>query len=284
MKTHNLQTAWQVRQAHFPPQIIFANPADTAVISLTGTWCALNCAHCGRHYLRHMTPIGAVNPQELAAPSCLISGGCDKEGRVPVMAHLEQVAALRPGRRLNWHVGLIGEEEAQAIAPYVDVVSFDFVGDDRTIHEVYGLDKSVADYEASYRILRRYATVFPHLTVGLRGGELGHELPALERLAALGGDGLVVLVFIPTPGTRYADREPPPVSAVVDILVEARHRFPDKPLYLGCMRPGGQYRRALDPLAVQAGVNVIVNPVREAAEVAASLGLQIVHTRECCVL
>lgn len=280
-----LERAWQARAANFSATIQFDYPVDTAIISLTGTQCALNCAHCGGHYLQHMIPIWEAAERVAATtPSLLISGGSDSKGRVPVTAHLEQVAALRPGRRLNWHVGLIGDAEAKAIAPYVDVFSSDFVGDDETIHEVYGLDKTVADYVSSYRILRRYARVMPHITIGLRGGKLGHELPAMEKLAQLGLDGLVFLVLMPTPGTRYADCQPPAVTDVAAILAQARLRFPDKPIYLGCMRPKGRYRAALDPLAVRAGVNKIVSPTRPAVQLAEKLGLAIVRGRECCAL
>jgi uncharacterized radical SAM superfamily protein len=185
---------------------------------------------------------------------------------------------------MNWHVGFVSEAEMEAIAPWVDVVSFDFVGDDATIREVYGLDRTVDDYVETYRLLRRTARTLPHVTIGLRGGTLGHELPAFERLQGLGVDGLVLLVFVPTPGTRYADREPPAPEIVADLLVEARLRFPDAPLFLGCMRPRGRYRDQTDPLAVRAGINVIVSPSRPARLLAADLGLATRQIRECCVL
>ena len=51
----------------------------------------------------------------------------------------------------------------------------------------------------------------------------------LDLLQDLGVDGLVFLVFMPTPGTRYADRQPPTPEAVADLLAEARLRFPDCP-------------------------------------------------------
>jgi uncharacterized radical SAM superfamily protein len=268
--------------AHFPMEIEFANPVDTAVISLTGAQCALDCAHCGGHYLRGMQPIWQAKVGQ--ATSCLISGGCDALGRVPVTAHLDRIKAIRQGRVMNWHVGLIGEDEIRVIAPYVDVISFDFVGDDETIHEVYGLDLTVEDYVQSYQLLRQHARVLPHITIGLRGGEIGHEHRALEILEELGVEGMVLIVFIPTAGTRYADRQPPEIGEVVDILVESRLRFPDKPLYLGCMRPRGRYRIELDPLAVRAGVNAIVNPAREAVRLAEELGLAIRQGQECCVI
>jgi lipoyl synthase len=280
--TEKLARAWSVRRANFADEITWSYPLDTAVLSLTGARCALDCAHCGGHYLEGMRPIWEAEPD--GSTSCLISGGCDPTGRVPVLAHLDRVRAWRRGRRTNWHVGFVSEAEMQAIAPLVDVISFDFVGDDATIHEVYGLDRTVADYVETYRLLRRFARTLPHITIGLRGGELGHEMQAFEMLQQLGVDGLVILVLIPTPGTRYAERQPPPVEAVAGLLAEARLRFPSVPLHLGCMRPKGRYREELDPLAVKAGFNVIVNPSRAARAVADDVGLAARRQRECCVL
>jgi uncharacterized radical SAM superfamily protein len=277
-----LDRAWQVRRAHFPDEITWSYPLDTAVLSLTGQLCALDCAHCGGHYLSGMRPIWETEPD--ASTSCLISGGCDPSGRVPVLAHLDNVRRWRAGRKMNWHVGFVTEGEMDTIAPLVDTVSFDFVGDDATIREVYGTERTVQDYIDTYRLLRRYARTLPHVTVGLRGGELGHELPALKLLHELGADGLVLLVFMPTPGTRYAERVPPEPDLVADLIAEARMRFARVPLYLGCMRPKGSYRDRLDPLAVRAGINIIVSPSRPARRIAAQLGLSARSMRECCVL
>ncbi len=276
------EEAWRLRLANFEPVIGFDYPLDTLVISLTGDRCELDCAHCGGHYLQSMTPIWKADAQE--ATSCLVSGGCDREGRVPVASHLDEVARLSQGRIMNWHVGLIGKSEAEIIAPYVDVISFDFVGDDETVREVYGLEVGVEEYVATYQLLRSYATVVPHITVGLRGGKLSGEYRALEILAELGVAGLTFIVFIPTPGTRFAECDPPNPEEVAELLVEARLRFPTVPLHLGCLRPRGLYRERLDPLTVQAGVNVIVSPSRAAMALAQELGLAVDKRMECCAV
>nr|MBC7244568.1 radical SAM protein [Chloroflexota bacterium] len=276
------QEAWQVRTKHFRPQIGFTRPNQTLAISLTGDRCALHCAHCNGHYLRGMVAIEDADVTGIA--SCLISGGCDQFGRVPVTAHLEQIKALRTGRLLNWHVGMIDEKDMRAIAPYVDIISFDFVGDNETIREVYGLDYTVEDYIRTYQMLRRYAKVVPHLTIGLRGGQLDGEYQALQRLRVAGLDALVLLVFMPTPGTRYAHCPPPPLVEVTDFLLTARCALPNTPIYLGCMRPGGLYRRMLDRLSVRAGVNKIVNPAPSAIQEAKELQLSIQWENECCVI
>lgn len=277
-----VEAAWSVRRANFPPIIEFDYPFDTAVISLTGKQCALDCAHCGGHYLKGMQPIWSVETGN--SRSCLVSGGCDREGKVPVTAHLDKVAAVRAGRTMNWHVGLINRAEIEAIRPYVDLISFDFVGDAETIREVYGLNKTVEDYVDTYRMLTEYVPVVPHLTIGLRGGDISGEYAALQALSQLQASHLVLLVFIPTAGTRYADRQPPEIGAVVDVLAEARIRLPKTPLYLGCMRPHGDYRAELDVLAVRCGVNKIVSPAREAVKLAEELGMEIVRGRECCAI
>ena len=275
------QEAWTARTEHFPPQIGFARPNHTLAISLTGNYCTLHCAHCAGHYLNGMVPIEDADATGMT--SCLISGGFDRRGRVPVTSHIARIAALRPGRVLNWHVGMIDEDEMRTIAPYVDVISFDFMGDDETIREVYGLDYTADEYVHTYTMLRRYARVVPHLTLGLRGGQFSGEYQALHALEPVGLDALVVLVLIPTPGTRYARCQPPPLAEVADFLLTARCTLPEIPIYLGCMRPGGRYRRDLDSLAVWAGVNKIVNPAPSAVRLATELGLFVQWENECCV-
>jgi uncharacterized radical SAM superfamily protein len=274
--------AWQVRREHHPPIIRFDRPSRTLPISLTGRACALQCAHCAGHYLEHMHPIWETQPN--GASSLLISGGCDSQGRVPVDAHLESVARLRVGRRLNWHVGLVDDAYMLRIAPLVDVISFDVVGDRETAREVYGLDLDLVDYMRTFDLLRHYAPVVPHITVGLRAGKLSGELAALRALQQRMVDTLIFIVLIPTPGTAFAACRPPPLEQVADLFLQARAMLPSTRLYLGCMRPVGRYRQILDEIAVRVGLNAIVNPSRIAESVAAELGLEIAWGEECCAL
>lgn len=282
-ETECFAEAWRARCAHHASNIRFDRPTRTLPVSLTGPACALRCAHCNGYYLRHMRPIWDVQPN--GASSLLISGGCDPQGRVPVGEHLERVAALRVGgRRLNWHVGFIEEEELRRIAPLVDMISFDVVGDRETAREVYGLDMGLDAYMRTFDLLRRHAPVVPHLTIGLRAGRLSGERLALAALRERNVGHLVFLALIPTAGTAYADCAPPALPEVADLLLDARLMLPAAKLYLGCMRPYGAYREALDELAVRAGLNVIVNPTRAAERAARELGLEIIWGDECCAL
>ena len=272
--------AWSVRLRQHGRVVLFDRPTDTLPVSLTGTSCALRCAHCNGHYLQHMRPIWDLHPS--GAKSCLISGGCDAMGRVPLNSHLERVAELHRERRLNWHVGLAHTEDLTLVLPYVDVISFDVVGDRETAREVYGLDLGLDDYMATYDMLRRHAQVVPHITIGLRGGRLSGERRALVALGERQPGVLVWLILIPTPGTAYAAVDPPTLVEVADLLLGARIQLPETRLYLGCMRPHGRYRQAVDRLALRAGINAIVNPSRAAEDEAEKLGLRLVWGDECC--
>lgn len=216
--------------------------------------------------------------------SFLISGGCNEQGTVPLQNCREDIARLKGKGRLNFHVGLVGDEDIDWISRYADAVSFDFVADDDTIREVFGLDKKAEDYADIYRKLRGRCRVIPHICVGLLGGRIKGEFRALKELERLGVEGLVLIVFTPTPRTRYAGAAPPPPGEVRELFHQARTLFPGVPIYLGCMRPGGRYREKLDLLAVEAGFDGVVNPVPRAVEHARRRGLLVHQEHECCVL
>lgn len=284
-----IRQAWQVRKENFAREIRFDYPVKTLSISVTGSVCALNCAHCGGHYLMKMFPIQALTDKNTALgsfKSALISGGCTLDGKVPFASHLEVLKEIKrkTGIRLNFHTGLIEETEVHLLAGLADIVSFDFVADQETIREVYGLKRTPKDYMRTYLALRQVVPVMPHLTIGSKGGEWGGEEQALENLAEMGLDGLTFLVFMPTAGTRYADRHPPDLEELVRFLTRARLRFPHIPLALGCMRPGGQYRQRLDEAAVALGLNRVVIPAPKARELTARLGLVVKRGEECCAL
>lgn len=284
-----VQHAWEVRQAHFADEIFFDFPVLTESITLTDQSCALNCAHCGGHYLKGMRSVSEIIAQKsqnltYKFSSALISGGCTVEGKVPFTQHLEFLRKLKQDARLNFHVGLLDGDEIPLLKNLANVVSFDFVADPATIQEVYGIKRGLEDYSRVYQALREVVPVIPHLTLGLRGGQWGGEEKALDALEELGLDGLIFNVFIPTPGTRYAQKPPLPVEEVIRFLAGARIRFPALSLALGCMRPKGRYRQALDEAAVALGLNRLVMPTSGSRRLAGELGLHVIRGEECCAL
>jgi hypothetical protein len=278
------QCAWSTRHQHHPATIRFYRPSRTLPISLTGTACALQCAHCRGVYLQHMHPVDDIPSLRDRATSFLISGGCDPQGRVPVHDHLQELAHIHATHRLNWHVGLVDEAAAAALAPLADVISFDIVGDRETARAVYGLDLGLEDYMAVFDLLQQHATVVPHITVGLEGGRLRGERAALAALADRQVERVILIILIPTAGTDYENCPPPDLLAVADLFLWARQILPAAELVLGCMRPHGAYRQAVDQLAVRAGFNGLVNPSKRAEQLAVDLGLALQWGDECCAL
>ncbi|HWR39652.1 MAG TPA: radical SAM protein [Patescibacteria group bacterium] len=268
-----------------PGCIRFIRPRQTAAVSVTGGACQLDCAHCGGHYLQQMIPLSSLDADHLPpATSWLVSGGCGRDGSVALAEHLERLRELKGSKKFNVHVGLIKAEDVPGVAALADRVSFDFVGDDTTIREVFGIERRVEDYAECYQNLRRRVPVTPHICVGLHGGRLRGEGRALELLKEMGADSLTLIIFTPTPGTRYADCSPPPLNEVAEIFRQARRLFPDIPVQLGCMRPGGQYRDQVDRLALAAGLDAIVQPAPGARQLAQELQLTVTWGEECCGL
>ncbi len=277
--------AWQVRRSNFPDRITFYYPRRTIPVTVTGQRSSLNCAHCGGYYLRGMSSPKAAMKGLVGegVTSFLVSGGCDRQGRIPLLQAQDTIAALAEKGRLNLHVGLVGEAEARFLSPYAERVSFDFVTDTTTIQEVTGLSVTGEDYTRSYRCLREHLQVVPHLCVGLWRGRIHGEYEAVETLKEIGLETLVLIIFTPTRGTKYQDCRPPSLDQVGDFFQWVRKTLPRVPILLGCMRPGGSYRRAVDQLAVRCGLNGIVQPTLPARRLAVRYGLSVVTAEECCV-
>jgi len=282
-----LKLAWATRIAHHDSTLIAAVPKRTLPVSVTGAGCELACLHCQGHYLRAMSDkdTAMAKYQERGFTSCLVSGGCDQEGKVPLDSHLDFLHEMKKaGARLNLHVGLADSALPGKLVGLADSISLDFVGDDETVREVYGLDRAADDYLATYHKFAKSLPVFPHVCIGLLGGTIKGEYRALEQLAELEVPTVVFLVLVPTRGTAYEHVAPPKLVDVARVLATARLMMPRASLYLGCMRPGGAYRQELDQLAVRAGVQKIVQPSHFAVALAAQLGLHVHRQEECCVL
>jgi uncharacterized radical SAM superfamily protein len=216
--------------------------------------------------------------------SYLVSGGCDAKGVVPLGDNIELLAQLSRKHRVVAHTGLIIPDDAMAIAPYVHSASFNFIGDDATIREVYGLHRTVDDFIESYLGLKKHVKTFPHITIGLHEGKIEGEYNAVDILSRKGCEAIVFNVLIPTKGTIYAKATPPPVNDTVDVIRYAKEHMKHSEIYVGCMRPGGTYRRQFDTACIEAGIHRIVMPHNSARSTALDLGLVISRLEECCVL
>ncbi len=260
-------------------------------ISLTGNYCSLNCAHCGKHYLESMRKPTrrelvdyCVSLEREGYTGCLLSGGLDSRLKVPLDKYAGEIREIkkRTSLKLNAQVGFIDEGDLEWVK-YVDVVSLDFVGDDDVIRRVYKIKRTVKDYLRILDLLTDAGVrVAPHITIGLDFGKIHWEYRAIDLLVGYPIDVIVLDVLIPTRGTEMENVSAPGVEESLEVVRYARERF-DGEISIGCMRPLGRWRLEFDRGAVLAGVDRLTNPPRKVIEWAKSLReVEIIY--ECCVV
>lgn len=265
-------------------------------ISITGKACALNCKHCGRHYLRSMLPCPSPsvlyrtcsNLAANGARGVLLSGGYNREGYVPFEPFLDAIERIKreTGLFLNLHTGLTPPPLARELGKAgVDMASVDLIGADETIEYVLGLQRTTEDYERTLKTLSKsIPRVVPHICIGIHGGEVKGEFKALEMAATTNVAALVFLVLIPTPGTAFEDVEAPAPPVVGEFIAKARIKFPEIPLALGCMRPKSKGRIETELQALRSGIDRIEIPSAETIRTARKMGLEVRRLDACCAV
>ena len=266
-------------------RITFVYPRKTKPLSVTGNSCALSCAHCKGHYLEHMESLWDNKGRDSdGIKSYLVSGGCNLEGAVPLGDNVDLLKRLSIDYTLIAHTGLLKSEDIELISPYISAVSFNFIGDDETIKEVIGLEKTKEDFISCLNSLRQNLKTTPHVTVGLNKGMISGEYDSVDLLALNPPEALVFNVLIPTAKTDYEKCEPPKVEDVIDVISYAKERLAKTSIYIGCMRPGGSYRNKLDEMCLDLGVQRIVMPGKSVKQRAKRRELEIEEMWECCIL
>ncbi len=259
-------------------------------ISVTGTRCELQCDHCRGHYLKGMKP--ALTPEELeevalklqgeGANGFLLSGGCDKQGRVPLDSYIASISWIKGNTNLaiNAHTGFLNEAEAlQLVKAGVDCFSIDVVEDERLMREVLHLDAGMEAYRTTLDALTKAEAkrVVPHVCVGLSNKE--GETKVLDLLSQFEIDSLIVLVHMPTKGTPMEKKESPSNSRVEDFVERAIKQL-NRPVVLGCMRPRGNW--TLEVKCIELGVAGIALPSPRTIQWAREKGIEIIKKEECC--
>jgi lipoyl synthase len=272
------------------------NPRRFLPVSVTGSACALQCEHCQAKVLEGMISVRAGSDLfELArtlkaqgSEGLLVSGGSGRDGSVPHLPHLRHVPRIREelGMKVIVHSGVVTPRLAEGlVAAGVDGVMLDIIGADDTIHDVYHLDLTVADFDRSLAMLaERGLRIIPHIVLGLHFGRFLGEHHALELVARYPVSTLILVVLVPLVGTPMGHLPPPPLEDVVDFFGTARQAMPDTKVNLGCARPLGDMKVALDRAAVDHGLNGIAYPADGIIEYARSRGLEPHLYEYCCSL
>ncbi len=265
-------------------------------ISITGDSCVLNCKHCSHHYLRGMISCGTPDKlnetfASLASDGTrgvLLSGGDNKEGYVPFEPFLESIGEVKrqTGLFISAHTGLVPKWLGLKMGKAgIDLADFDLIGDDETIELVLGINKKVKDYQRAMMVLNRFLPyVIPHICVGLHAGEIRGELKALDMASKLAPPIIVLLVLNPTSGTKFENLNPPSIKDFEKVAIEARMKFPEVELALGCMRPRGSERQKIELAALRAGFDRIELPSKLTIKTAREMGLRVKNLFSCCAV
>ena len=273
-----------------------SNPRKFLPVSVTGSACALSCDHCQAKVLEGMISVKAgedlfdlaASLKKQGSEGLLVSGGSTKAGGVPMLGHLKHVPRIKAelGMKVIAHSGVVSPQLAEGLADAgVDGVMLDIIGADETIHDVYHLDLTTADFERSLALLAdRGLRIIPHIVCGLHYGTFLGEHRALEMIRRYPVSTLIIVVLVPLVGTPMANLPPPPVEDVVDFFAEARAAMPTTKVNLGCARPLGPMKRELDEAAIDHGLNGIAYPADGVIAYARSRGLEPKLYEYCCSL
>jgi len=299
-----------IRRTHFSDHIAFHAPGlkgyktseyggqnaqEFVSISVTGTACALSCEHCKMSVLKGMMALPyfdgslfdlCIDLAKRGARGVLISGGSDKQGRVPLLHHIPDMIRIRRdlGLTIRAHVGLPDEETCEALAAVgIDGGMIDVIGHQDTIREIYHLDSTPAAYETALEHLARYnVPTVPHIILGLHFGRMLGEWRALEMIARHTPKILVLVILMPLTGTPMAITRPPSLDEIGIFFETARKALPCTPVMLGCARPLGQIKFDIDRLAIDAGLNGIAYPAEGIVEYARQKRLTPNFINACC--
>ncbi|MBN9268386.1 MAG: radical SAM protein, partial [Hyphomicrobium sp.] len=181
------------------------------------------------------------------------------------------------------HSALLDERRARLMeSAGVDTAMMDVIGAQETIREVYHLERSVDDFEATLAALcATRMEVVPHIVIGLHYGRLLGEANALDICARHGIHSLVLVVVMPF-YARAGMFVTPSAHDVGHIFLEARQRLAEKPVLLGCARPPGMHKRIVDAYAVMAGLDGIAFPAEGVIGVCEGIGRPFEQQHACC--
>tara|TARA_B100000945_G_scaffold112663_1_gene89252 strand:- start:372 stop:1358 length:987 start_codon:yes stop_codon:yes gene_type:complete len=306
----SLTEGLEIRRRYFPDTIRFHNPGlrrhqtseiscqqtqEFVSISLTGTRCALDCKHCGTSVLRGMKDLSrsSKNLFELCSElsrsgtrGILISGGCDRYGRVPILPHIPDLIRARRelGITIRVHPGLPDEETAKGLAELdIDGAMVDIIGNNNTIRDVYHLNAKTEDYDAVMARLNRHdVPLVPHIILGLHFGKMLGEWKALEMTAKHRIKLLVLVILMPLNGTQMQNVSPPSLQEIGAFFNTARKALPQTEIMLGCARPLGKIKIDVDRLAIESGLNGIAFPAEGTLSYARQHGLEPEIINACC--
>ena len=262
-------------------------------ISLTGSRCELQCEHCKGRLLDPMIHVTepddllekAVYLEKRGAHGLLLSGGSDREGRLPWPKYADAIRTMAEttGLFLSAHVGFPDLETCRQLKTSgVRQALLDVMGDEETASEVYHLRGLQTVRDALESISQSGLQLAPHIVAGLHYGRIKGEEEALQMVSRYNPAVLVFVVLTALKGTPMAGINPPSPLEVARLIAKARLLMPQLPISLGCERPRNKEGTELEKLALRAGITRMAVWSEEALEEASRLGLSPRFQATCC--
>jgi hypothetical protein len=262
-------------------------------ISITGKECELQCEHCKGRLLDPMIQVTEPNDlmqkalylQKRGVHGILLSGGSDRQGRLPWAKYVDAIREITEatGLYLSAHVGFPDLETCRQLKKSgLRQALLDVMGDEETATRVYHLNGLQTVKDALESVSQSGLQLAPHIVAGLHYGRMKGEDEALRILSRHDPAVLVVVVLTGLKGTPMAGIAPPSPLEVARLIARARLLMPLLPISLGCERPRNKQGTELEKLALRAGITRMAVWSEEVLEEALRLGLRPRFQATCC--
>jgi len=96
--------------------------------------------------------------------------------------------------------------------------------------------------------------------IGANYGKIQKEYEAIEFLEKIKPKKLIFIIITPLENTTFRDINLPSLKEIEELWKFTKRKLPQTNLYLGCVRPKGEYRYNVDSLALELSFKAIVNP------------------------
>ncbi|MCX8175882.1 MAG: radical SAM protein [Candidatus Bathyarchaeota archaeon] len=265
-------------------------------ISITGSFCSLNCLHC-QHKLLNMM-FHAEKPEKLLkiclklkhenVKGFLISGGCLPDFTVPIEKYAKTIRKIKEetGLTILAHTGFLTLEKAKRLVDCgIDGVALDVVGSAETVKKVYGFKVNISKYLETLKAAEEagFKNISPHVCVGLDFGQLKGEAKALKMISKIKPTMVVITVLTPIPGTFMQNVTVNPLD-VAKVVAAARLVLPEVPVVLGCAKGKGLVKEKIEVLAFNAGVSGVAIPSKSIYKYARKKGYKVNFYGVCCAI
>ncbi|WP_432518263.1 radical SAM protein [Saccharolobus islandicus] len=248
-------------------------------ISVTGTYCAFNCKHCGRRVLESMIDGSAQDKIEKEVMEAvnrgdegiILSGGSTLRGDVPIWKYSNLLKRYSDKLTIIAHTGVVKNEEIamKFKESGVKIALLDMISDNDAIRDILGQSFTVNDYLNSFKYLKKVGIkIVPHIILGLSKKGLEGDLESIRLLQEVNPDALIIVGLMPLVGTQMNNSRPPTPEEMIVALKTARDTFPNIPINLGCARPRGKSFLEVEKFAVDYDIDAIAFPEDETYEYA----------------